>query len=180
MRQTYKSELAGQLGNLVLRLLSMIERYCAGVVPAPSDGFARSAALLSQGTELKERVSQCIERFAFHEALADLWGYIASVNKYIAERQPWRLAKSVAEATSAEEAGENQLALQDCLWEAASALAIIADLSAPFLPATSAALCRQLGLKAPVTSVGVAGNRIALGPHLFPQRPAMDEKSTPH
>ncbi len=34
-RQAYESELAGQFGNLVHRVLSMIERYCGGVRPAP-------------------------------------------------------------------------------------------------------------------------------------------------
>ncbi len=51
-RQAYDSELAGQLGNLVHRVLSMIERYRDGVVPAPSEGFVENDRLLQAANRL--------------------------------------------------------------------------------------------------------------------------------
>jgi methionyl-tRNA synthetase len=53
-RQAYESELAGQLGNLVHRVLSMIEHYCGGTTPAPPGGFVKADRLLRTAKQLPE------------------------------------------------------------------------------------------------------------------------------
>ena len=68
-RQAYDADLAGQLGNLARRVLSMIEHYCGGIIPAPIEGQAERDRLLLGGSELQAVVSAHLESYAFDRAL---------------------------------------------------------------------------------------------------------------
>jgi methionyl-tRNA synthetase len=75
LRQAYESELAGQLGNLVHRVLSMIERYCDGTAPAPPEGFAEADRLLRVAKQLPDNVAAHLHAFAFDRALDGIWTF---------------------------------------------------------------------------------------------------------
>lgn len=69
----YNSELADQLGNLLSRTVSMVVKYCGGVVPAAGPLDAAAQRLADLGATLSARVHDAVERLALHEALAAIW-----------------------------------------------------------------------------------------------------------
>jgi methionyl-tRNA synthetase len=170
-RQAYVSELAGQLGNLAHRVLSMVERYCAGVVPAPPDALFGDDRLLRAAAELPETVAQHLHAFAFDRALDGIWAFIAQANRYVSEEQPWALAKQAA-ASPGLEAGGVTARLHGCLFSLAVALDTIARATAPLLPGSSLSLARKLGRSGdynrPAPASALIGSRVAAGVPLFP------------
>ena len=142
------SDLASGLGNLAARTLTMIGRYCEGRVPADeiSDegrlqakrvGVEADAQGLSSAAALArdQFVQQCDE-FAYSRALESAWTIIARVDKLISDAKPWELAKDAAQRDT----------LNAVLYRAAESLRWLAVMLYPFMPESSRALWRQLGL----------------------------------
>lgn len=140
--RAYDSELAGQLGNLAHRTLSMIESYLGGTLPAapPEPGpLARAVQ------RLPETVADSIEGFAFNDALSSIWEAVALANKYVADSEPWSLAAQAKAAEDETQAQARQARLRHCLADLAATLRVIGECLAPFLPATSESLLGRLG-----------------------------------
>ena len=158
----YNSDLANDLGNVVSRVTTMIQRYCDGVVPA---------AGTSSEDELSKRIGDVITAaktdagaFDFSAALREVWGLISDLNKYIVTREPWTLAKSP----------ESRPRLEATLYNAADALRVIAALIEPVMPSTSERIRKMLGVGAETWTELKAGSLkagSALGPiePLFPR-----------
>jgi methionyl-tRNA synthetase len=129
----YNSDLANDLGNLVHRVLAMLERFADGRVPAPppasDDGFAEEARAAV------EAMAAAVEGFRLHEAPAALLRLCARANKYIDEQAPWDLARR----------GERDR-LAAVLYNAAETVRILALAFSPFLVDAPRAILRQLGL----------------------------------
>lgn len=138
--RSYDTDLADQLGNLLNRTVSMVERYFGGTVPAPGAVEDPDAALIVLAEGLRERVDIAMRRFSPHEALTSIWELIGGANKYVAEMEPWRLAKR----RKTEPAAEQRLAT--VLYNTLEALRLAAIYCAPFIPATAQVLSSQLGL----------------------------------
>jgi methionyl-tRNA synthetase len=159
--RAYDAELAGQLGNLAHRTLSMIQRYCDGIIPAP---VGKSHSDIAQASHLLPgTVKAHLQRFAFDDALAAIWSLVASANKYVTDRQPWSLARQAASRDDARSAAAARAELCNCLSDLAMALCIIGQCLAPLLPSTGERLLRQLGLDtvpALGTEIDLAGNRV--------------------
>lgn len=161
-RQAYESELAGQLGNLAHRVLSMVDRYCEGLVPAPAEGFVATDRLLRAAERLPATVAQHLHAFAFDRALDAVWTFIADANRYVSEEAPWNLAKSAITAD-----GDR---LRGILFSLSASLATVARSLAPLLPATSDELFRRLGgTPEPPGPPPLAGRRVETGSPLFPK-----------
>ncbi|MCC2608666.1 methionine--tRNA ligase [Neorhizobium petrolearium] len=161
-RQAHDSELADQLGNLVHRALSMIDRYCGGIIPAPEGTDIRGDDLLHQAADLRKIVAGSIEAYTFDEALDAVWSFVASTNRYVAEQQPWALAKA--------EGSEPAIRLRNCLFNLEASLQAIADCLSPLLPETSEKLRYKLG--GPLRGVEareLAGLKVDRGGALFPK-----------
>ncbi|HEV2668317.1 MAG TPA: methionine--tRNA ligase subunit beta, partial [Blastocatellia bacterium] len=89
--------LTNGLGNLASRTLTMIARYCDGVVPAPGKAGAELTRLAD---EVREAVTQSVAQFDrefdeynFSRALEAVWSAIERVDKFISDAKPWDLAK---------------------------------------------------------------------------------------
>ena len=163
------ADLANDLGNLVNRTCSMIERYCQGKVPplaaigcAVEDEPLRRAAL-----GLAAAVETAMTRVDFSTALEAIMRLVSQANQYIEVSAPWKLAK----------AKEMALRLQMVLRVLAEVIRMLSILLEPFMPSVAEAMWRQLGCgDAPsrlqdASRWGVLPEGQRLGPHpvLFPK-----------
>lgn len=165
--QAYDSELAGQLGNLAHRSISMIGRYRGGTVPEPSHLDADATDLLNTAGSLPRAVETAIGDFRFQQALAETWAFVAAVNKYVTDSEPWSLARTAPQSADAQEG------LDNCLYTLAHSLSVIGQCLAPLLPSTSDKLLGQLGLDVSAirfeSPPEVIGAGLIPGPVLFPK-----------
>ncbi|MEN6559907.1 MAG: methionine--tRNA ligase [Acidobacteriota bacterium] len=90
------SDLANDFGNLVQRTLTMIGNYFGGTIDAPGEETAEDAAVRTGFEELKGRVFELYDACALNKALEEIWAYIGRVNKYLADNEPWIMAKDPA------------------------------------------------------------------------------------
>lgn len=129
-------DLANDLGNLVSRTTSMIEKYCAGIVPEShgEDNFDKDLKAIATGAAAK--VEAQMDKFAFNMALEEIWIVVRRANKYIDEKAPWILAKDEAKKPQ----------LNTCLHNLAESLRIISILIHPFMHTTSEKIRKQMGL----------------------------------
>ena len=140
----YHADLANDLGNLVQRVVSMLNRYRGGVVPAAAPCCPAVVPLQGLAADLPARVHAALDDFDFRAALAAVWELVTAANRAVEETAPWTLARR-------ERAGEAAAGpeLDGALSALAEAVRLLAHHLAPFLPATSAEIARQLGLDAP-------------------------------
>jgi len=169
--QTFNSDLADQLGNLLSRVAGMVGRYYEGVVPAPGTKDPADENLKTKAHALPAALDRSMERFSPQEALALIWDLVAEANRYVVEVEPWTLAKRRAEDPAAEQR------LGTALYNLAEVLRITACACAAFLPATGDAILVQLGLT-PVSGPAdynlewggyPAGTSLVGGANLFPK-----------
>ncbi len=170
LRRAYESELAGQLGNLAHRVLSMIERYCAGEIPAPPQGLADQDRLLAASAGLQQRVAEQLAAFAFDRALEAIWSLVGEANRYVTEEAPWALAKEAAARDEPARAAACRAKLNGVLFSLSAALAEIARCLTPLLPDTADRLRRKLGVGRGIDreTASLVGCRVERGTPLFP------------
>ncbi|MBC3105842.1 methionine--tRNA ligase [Staphylococcus haemolyticus] len=87
-------DLANDLGNLVNRTISMINKYFQGKLPAyegPKHELDEDMEALAH--ETVKHFNESMESFQFSVALSTVWKFISRTNKYIDETTPWVLAK---------------------------------------------------------------------------------------
>lgn len=131
------SDLADGLGNLASRTLTMIRNYFGGVPPSPGKDEDRDAAeVASQIAESKKRLDEEFDALNFSRALEAAWAGIARVDKFITDKQPWKLAKDAAARSQ----------LENVLATAYEALRHLVLLVAPVLPVSSREIWDQMGL----------------------------------
>ena len=87
------SDLANDLGNLLQRTLTMIQNYFSGQIQDISEEEEDDQTLHQDSEETKDRVIEYFESYALSRALEEVWGLISRVNKYLADNEPWKLAK---------------------------------------------------------------------------------------
>lgn len=130
------SDLANDLGNLVSRTVSMIEKYNSGIVPDAKLEDDYDKSLKSVALAAADRVEAEMDKFAFHSALEEIWVLVRRANKYIDEKMPWVLAKDEAERDN----------LDTCLHNLAESIRIVSILIYPFMHSTSDEIRKQMGL----------------------------------
>ncbi|MFC4355823.1 methionine--tRNA ligase [Chryseomicrobium palamuruense] len=130
-------DLANDLGNLLNRTISMINKYFDGVIPVEEMGETEfDKALHDLFAETKQKVETNMDKMQFSIVLSDIWAFISRTNKYIDETQPWVLAK--------DEADRKKLA--SVMVHLAESLRLTAILVQPFLTKNPVEIMRQLGL----------------------------------
>ncbi|EGA88186.1 methionyl-tRNA synthetase [Planococcus donghaensis MPA1U2] len=130
-------DLANDLGNLLNRTVSMINKYCGGVVPQINDLQTEFDAPLQQvAAQTVKAHEQYMEKMQFSIVLSEIWTLISRTNKYIDETQPWVLAKD-------ENAKEQ---LNSVMAHLAESLRMTAVMLQPFLPNAPKQIIEQLGL----------------------------------
>jgi methionyl-tRNA synthetase len=142
----YKADLGNNLGNLVNRLLNMVGRNYAGLIPAPAADEDLERNLRALWTEHAARYEADFAQYQLSHALEALWVFISAMNAYIEARAPWKLAKSVDPADRAR--------LDSCLAHVAEGLRLVGTLLLSVMPATSAKLLTNIGRPVPTSFAG--------------------------
>lgn len=130
----YNSELGNDLGNLLLRTLTMIEKYSGSRIPPPAPVSAVAEPLRNAVEGLKLTVDKELGQLQFSIALEKIWEVIKKANQYIDQTKPWALAKNSPEQ------------VKPVLYTLAESIRIIAVYLAPFIPATSQSILQQIGV----------------------------------
>jgi methionyl-tRNA synthetase len=135
--QRFNADLANDLGNLLNRTISMINRYFEGAVPEPpASRQPADEELLTAGSALHERVERAFGGLEFSVALEAVRAVVSAANRYVDTTQPWALAKTDRERLAA------------VMANLAEALRIVGIQLQPVMPKAAARLLEQLGVKA--------------------------------
>lgn len=130
-------DLANDLGNLLNRTVSMINKYFDGVIPVEKNEPTEfDVHLQNQAQEVKMKYELNMENMQFSLVLSDVWSLISRANKYIDETQPWVLAKS----------DEDKGKLGAVMWNLAESLRQTAVFIQPFMTNAPKKITEQLGL----------------------------------
>ncbi len=128
------ADLANDLGNLVSRSLTMVDKYFKGELPEPCAFYEGDEDLKNKAVELIDKYITLMTELNFHKALIAIWKVIGKVNRYIDTMAPWVLAKSDRER------------LSTVIFNIVETLKIISVLIWPFMPESGEKIQEQLGL----------------------------------
>ncbi|RCL03612.1 MAG: methionyl-tRNA synthetase [Candidatus Tokpelaia sp. JSC161] len=87
------ADLSNNLGNLVQRLLSMIQKNCKGTIQIPGAFLLEDESLLQKSFEILEVVRNAMENQAIHLALTAIFSLVSDTNRYFTQEAPWLLYK---------------------------------------------------------------------------------------
>lgn len=162
------TDLANDLGNLLHRSLSMIEKFAGGTVPAPHNYEELDEALIQEAKTALAEVTEHMEKLETSDAISAIFSLVGKANKYIDEAAPWALNKQ-----------GNKERLATVLYTMAEVIRVTSVLLIPFLVETPERIWKQLGLSGKPTDQLLAeaaqwgqfpaGTKVQKGEPIFPR-----------
>ncbi|MBU2632691.1 methionine--tRNA ligase [Patescibacteria group bacterium] len=138
--EIYNSELANSLGNLVSRVIALVNKYCDGKIPEVKNRDLDSHPLrvskdIYTWKDSWQVFSEYMPNYKFNEVLKSIWKFIDTANKYVNENKPWELAE------------KNKDEFNWVIYGLLDSIHQIAWLINPFLPETSAKIAETLNIE---------------------------------
>ena len=134
--ERYNSDLCNDLGNLVNRTISMVNKYFDGKVPE-YNGTPNDVDKEYEEFTIKQidKIEELIEKYEISNALQEIWALISRTNKYIDETRPWELAKN-----------EDTEKLKSSMYHLIDNIRKIAIILLPVMEDTSLNIFKQIGI----------------------------------
>ena len=156
-------ELVATYGNLVHRVLTMVNRNFDGLVPDPGEPDELSAALLDEARDRFAQTTASLEAVRLRLALNTAMGLAQAANRYLEQTAPWRSVR------------EDKAKAGAALWTGLAVIDCLKTLLYPFIPFSSQRLHKMLGFEGSVKEAGwswdpaatVPGRRIGRPEPLF-------------
>ena len=130
------NELVAIFGNLVNRTLVLTDKYYKGIVPSPAKLINDDEAALGEIRKSSETIRKLILEYRLREALFELMNLARTGNKYLADQEPWKIFTT------------NPDRVATVLYVSLEITAALANLCAPFLPATQEKILEMMNLTA--------------------------------
>ena len=147
-------ELANDLGNLLNRTVSMINKYFDGQVPAYEENVTDFDGALAQvAAQSIADYYKHMDAVDYPRALEAVWTLISRTNKYIDETAPWVLAKDDSKVKE----------LAAVMSHLAASLRVVAHMIEPFMMETSKSVLSQLGLPQAASLENLAIDQLPAG-----------------
>ena len=121
------SELADNLGNFVNRVTVLTQKYYGGIVPEPGQFTDEDLAVISEMNTFPSKIAELVYAYKLRDAQSEVMNLSRLGNKYLAEMEPWKMAKDPAMAER----------VQTIMYIALQITANLSIVLQPFLPATA-------------------------------------------
>jgi methionyl-tRNA synthetase len=164
------ADLANDLGNLLNRVIALVEKLAGAVVPPPGQPGERERALRAAAERAAQQAAEDFDAYRPHRGLEAVWALCGEANRFVDASAPWALAK----------AGKTD-ELSAALYAALEALRWIGRMVAPVMPGKAQTLLDRIGDAGPARWPAAwgelpAGAKVVRGDPLFPRIDADRER----